>query len=297
MAGPEIKQVVEMLAAAPRDENATVEERRAGMEASVGAFPVPEGTKVDKVEVDGVPSEWVVAPNARDDHAVLYLHGGGYVIGSPATHRAMAAKLSDAAKAKILVIDYRMAPEVPFPGAVEDGVKAYRWLLSQGYAPEKLAISGDSAGGGLSVATLVSLRDGGVPLPKTAALLSPWTDLTGESETMTTRADVDPMVQKDMLLQMAGLYLNGADAKTPLASPLFADLRGLPPLLIQVGDHETLLDDSRSLDTRAREAGIDTTLEVWDEMIHVWQLFYQMVPEGAQALERIGEYLNQKWDA
>ncbi|HCO91361.1 MAG TPA: alpha/beta hydrolase, partial [Alphaproteobacteria bacterium] len=205
------------------------------------------------------------------------------------------AKLSQTSRAKLLVIDYRLAPETAFPGAVEDAVKAYRWLLSQGYAPEKLAISGDSAGGGLSVATLVSLRDAGLPLPKTAALLSPWSDLTGESETMTTRAEQDPMVQKDMLLMMAGLYLNGADPKTPLASPLFADLQNLPPMLVQVGDHETLLNDSLTLAERAKSAGVDVTLEVWDEMIHVWQLFYQMLPEGTQALDRIGEYLVEKW--
>lgn len=295
MASAELAQLRDMFAAMPRDENATIEERRAGMEASVGIFPIPEGTEVTSVTVDDVASEWVVSPQARDDHAILYLHGGGYVIGSPATHRAMAAKLSQSARAKLLVIDYRLAPETAFPGAVEDAVKAYRWLLSQGYAPEKLAISGDSAGGGLSVATLVSLRDAGLPLPKTAALLSPWTDLTGESETMTTRAEQDPMVQKDMLLMMAGLYLDGADPKTPLASPLFADLQNLPPMLIQVGDHETLLNDSLSLAERAKTAGVDVTLEVWDEMIHVWQLFYQMLPEGTQALDRIGEYLVEKW--
>ncbi len=295
MAGNEIKAVVEMIRGIVANPNATVPEMRASFEASMGMMPVGPGTKVTPLKVDGIAAEWVEAPTARADHAILYLHGGGYVIGSPVTHRSLAGKLSETARARVLVIDYRMAPEAPFPAAVDDAVKAYRWLLAQGLSPAKLAISGDSAGGGLTLATLVALRDKDVALPKAAALLSPWTDLTGNSETMTSRAKLDPMVQKEGLMGMAAMYLNGKDAKTPLASPLFADLRGLPPLLIQVGDHETLLDDSRTLEKNAKAAGVDVTLEVWDEMIHVWQLFHPMLPEGVKALEHIGGYLNGKW--
>ena len=295
MAGNELKTVVNMIRGIVANPNATIQEQRASFEASMGMMPTPPNTKVTPVKVDGIPAEWVDAPTARADHAILYLHGGGYVIGSPVTHRSLAGKLSETSKARVLVIDYRMAPENPFPAAVDDAVKAWRWLLAQGLSPAKLAISGDSAGGGLTLATLVALRDAKAPLPKTAALLSPWTDLTGNSETMTTRADKDPMVQKAGLMAMGALYLNGKDAKTPLASPLFADLRGLPPLLIQVGDHETLLDDSRTLEKNAKAAGVDVTLEVWDEMIHVWHLFHPMLPEGVKGLERIGEYLRGKW--
>jgi len=295
MAGNELKAVVDMIRGIVANPSATIQEQRASFEASMGMMPTPPNTRVTPVKVDGIPAEWVEAPNARADHAILYLHGGGYVIGSPVTHRSLAGKLSETSKARVLVIDYRMAPENPFPAAVDDAVKAWRWLLAQGLSPAKLAISGDSAGGGLTLATLVALRDANVALPKAVAMLSPWTDLTGNSETMTTRAAQDPMVQKAGLLAMAALYLNGKDAKTPLASPLFADLRGLPPMLIQVGDHETLLDDSRTLEKNAKAAGVDVTLEVWDEMIHVWHLFHPMLPEGVKALERIGEYLNGKW--
>ena len=297
MAGNELKMVVDMIRGIVANPNATIQEQRASFEASMGMMPTPPNTKVTPVKVDGIASEWVDAPTARADHAILYLHGGGYVIGSPVTHRSLAGKLSETSKARVLVIDYRMAPENPFPAAVDDAVKAWRWLLAQGLSPAKLAISGDSAGGGLTLATLVALRDADVALPKAVAMLSPWTDLTGNSETMTTRAEKDPMVQKAGLMAMGALYLNGKDAKTPLASPLFADLRGLPSMLIQVGDHETLLDDSRTLDKNAKAAGVDVTLEVWDEMIHVWQLFHPMLPEGVKALERIGEYLRGKWGA
>ena len=295
MASNELKTVVEMLRGIVANPKATVQDQRASFETSMGMMPPPPNTKVTPVTADGVAAEWVEAPSARASHAILYLHGGGYVIGSPRTHRALAGKLSETAKARVLVIDYRMAPENPFPAAVDDAVKAYKWLLAQGISASNLAISGDSAGGGLTLATSVALRDGGVALPKALAMLSPWTDLTGNSETMTTRADKDPMVQKTGLMGMAALYLNGKDAKTPLASPLFADLRGLPPMLVQVGDHETLLDDSRTLEKNAKAAGVDVTLEVWDEMIHVWQLFHPILPEGVKALERIGEYLRGKW--
>lgn len=297
MAGNELKMVVDMIRGIVAKPNATIQEQRASFEASMGMMPVPPNTKVTPLRADGIAAEWVEAPGARADHAILYLHGGGYVIGSPVTHRSLAAKLSETSKARVLVIDYRMAPEAPFPAAVEDAVKAYRWLLAQGLSASKLAISGDSAGGGLTLATSVALRDADVALPKAVAMLSPWTDLTGNSETMTTRADKDPMVQKAGLMAMGALYLNGKDAKTPLASPLFADLRGLPPMLIQVGDHETLLDDSRTLEKNAKAAGVDVTLEVWPEMIHVWHLFHPVLPEGVKALERIGEYLNGKWAA
>ncbi len=297
MASKEMASVLEMLKANPLNPSASLPELRGWFEGSMGQMPTVPNTKVTPVTVDGIKSEWVDAPGVRADHAILYLHGGGYVIGSCATHRSLASKLSETSKARVLVIDYRMAPEALYPAAVEDGVKAYRWLLAQGFAPAKLAISGDSAGGGLTLATAVALRDADVALPKALAMLSPWTDMTGTSETMTSRAKLDPMVQKEGLVGMAGMYLGGKDAKTPGASPLFADMHGLPSMLIQVGDHEVLLDDSRSLEKKAKAAGVDVTLEVWDEMIHVWHLFHPLLPEGVKALEGIGGYLNKKWAA
>ncbi|HTO55971.1 MAG TPA: alpha/beta hydrolase fold domain-containing protein, partial [Myxococcota bacterium] len=193
-----------------------------------------------------------------------------------------------------LVIDYRLGPEHRFPAAVDDAVAAYRFLLDSGYSPAHLAIAGDSAGGGLTMATLVALRDARLPLPATGVGLSPWVDLTGDSATMTSKADVDPMVQRAPLLTLAGHYLGKTDPRTPLASPLFADLKGLPPLLIQVGESETLLDDSKSFSERARKAGVEVELEVWPEMIHVWQAFAALLPEGREAIARIGAHLRKR---
>jgi acetyl esterase/lipase len=191
----------------------------------------------------------------------------------------------------VLVIDYRLAPENPFPAPVEDAVSAYRWLLDQGNDPAALSVAGDSAGGGLTAATLVSLKDQGIPLPSCGVCLSPWVDMEGIGESMTGRADSDPMVQRDGLVAMAGVYLGGADPRSPLAAPLYADLHGLPPLLIQVGTRETLYDDATRLAYQAARAGVKTTFEPWDEMIHVWHLFAPLLDEGQQAIERIGEFI------
>jgi acetyl esterase/lipase len=295
MASQELGILVQMLRARPIVADVSVEEMRAGMEAMIGAAAqLPPGLIREPREVNGVPAEWVSAPGAAADRAVLYLHGGGYVLGSIRTHRELAARISQDSGARCLVIDYRLAPEHPFPAAVEDAVAAYRWLLETGYAPERLAIAGDSAGGGLTVATLLALRDAKLPLPATAVCISPWVDLVVEGESMTTRAKQDPMLSREPLLAMAKHYLGGGDARAPLASPVFADLRGLPPLLIHVGDHETLLDDSTRLAARARKAGVEVELEVWPEMIHVWHAFAAMVPEGREAIERIGAHLAKR---
>ena len=290
MPSQQMQTIVQMLRAQPRNPNATIEESRAGFEMIAGMFPVPGDITSEKVDAGGVPAEWVAAPGASRDHVVLYLHGGGYCIGSLNTHRDLVGRISRASGARCLVIDYRMAPEHPFPAAVEDATAAYRWLLAQGADPKRIAIAGDSAGGGLTMATLLALRDAGQPLPATAVCISPWTDLEGSGESMTTKADIDPMIEKDGLDRMAAAYA-GQDLHNPLVSPIHADLSGLPPLLIQVGTWEMLLDDSTRLAERAKAVGVDVTLEPWDEMIHVWHFFAPMVPEGQQAIDRIGEYL------
>ena len=193
------------------------------------------------------------------------------------------------------MIDYRLAPENPFPAPVEDAVSAYSWLLDEGYAPGRLAVAGDSAGGGLTAATLVSARDQGLPLPACGVCLSPWVDMEGVGRSMTTRAARDPMVQKEGLVGMAGLYLADADPRSPLAAPMYADLGGLPPLLIQVGASETLFDDAVRLDEKARTAGVETAFEEWDDMIHVWHIFAPMLDEGQWAIERMAEFMRDKW--
>jgi acetyl esterase/lipase len=264
-----------------------------GVMESASAFPSAGETKCTPVSAGGVPAEWIAGPGAADDRVILYVHGGGYVMGSIATHREMIARLSKASGARGLALDYRLAPEHPFPAAVEDATVAYRWLLGQNIKPSNIVVAGDSAGGGLTVATLLSIRDAKLPLPAAGVCISPWVDMEGTGESMTTRAKADPVVQKDGLLGMAQLYLGGKDPKSPLAAPLHADLKGLPPLLIQVGDAETLLDDSTRIADKAKKAGVKVDLEVWPEMPHVWHLFAPFLPEGQQAIEKIGKYVRQ----
>lgn len=294
MPSPELKKLVEILRSRPDPASLTVEERRQGFEALAKFFPLDPEVGCEPVDAGGVPAEWVTAPGVRRDKILLHFHGGGYVLGSLNTVRQLVSRLSASAGVRGLSLDYRLAPEDPFPAAVEDATSAYRWLLGTGVEPSAVALAGDSAGGGLVIATLVALRDAGDPLPAAGVCLSPWLDLEGTGESMTAKADVDPMVEREGLLEMARLYLAGADPRTPLASPIYADLGGLPPLLIHVGTAETLLDDSTRLADRAREAGVDVTLEPWEEMVHVWHFFASMLPEGQQAIERVGEFLRKR---
>jgi len=286
MAIESFKKVGEEMAKAP-----DMKSMRAVMEKI--AVPVPSDVKCTPVNAGGVPAEWIVAPGAAEDRFLLYLHGGGYVLGSINTHREMVSRMSRAAGVRALALEYRLAPESPFPAAVDDATAAYRWLLSQGAKPARTVIAGDSAGGGLALATLVALRDAKLPLPAAGVCLSPWADMEGVGASMTSKAKEDPVVQKEGLLGMAKLYLGGADPKTPLAAPVHADLRGLPPLLIQVGSAETLLDDSTRVAERAKAAGVKVDLEVWNEMIHVWQLFAQFLPEGQEAIAKIGKFIRE----
>jgi len=254
-------------------------------------FPVPDDTSVEAGSVGGVKGEWVRAKNARKDAALLYLHGGGYVVGSPKSHRHLIAALSDAAGIGVFAPDYRMAPEHPFPAAVDDGVAAYKGLINSGLPATKLAIAGDSAGGGLTMATLLAARDKGLPMPACAVPISPWADLSQGGEAYRTRAKRDPMITKDGLDQMAAAYLGGKSAKTPLASPVFADLKGLPPLLIQVGSEEALHSDAVTLAANADAAGVDVSFESWGGMMHVWHAFFPILSEGRDAIARIGSYI------
>jgi monoterpene epsilon-lactone hydrolase len=274
---------------APADQS--LADQRARMDSLANFFPVPDGTEVEPASVGGVKGEWVRAKRARRDAALLYLHGGGYVIGSPASHRHLAAAISEAAGISVFSADYRLAPEHPFPAAVDDAVAAYKGLLDSGIPATKLAIAGDSAGGGLTLATLVAARDKKLPMPACAVAISPWADLSQGGESYRTRLKRDPMITKPGLDAMAAAYLGGADAKTPLASPLFADLKGLPPLLIQVGSEEALHDDSMQLKTRAENAGVDVSVESWGGMVHVWHIFHPILSEGRDAIARIGSFV------
>jgi monoterpene epsilon-lactone hydrolase len=269
----------------------SVAEQRTRMDTLADFFPVPDGTEVEPAKIGGVSGEWVRARRARNDAALLYLHGGGYVVGSPKSHRHLAAGLSEASGVPVFSADYRLAPEHPFPAAVEDAVAAYKGLSESGLAPAKLAIAGDSAGGGLTIATLVSLRDQDIPLPACAVALSPWGDLAPNGESYRPRAARDPMVRSEGLDGMAAAYVGGADPKSPLASPVYAELRGLPPLLIQVGTEEALYDDAVRLKARAEEAGVEVSAESWGGMVHVWHIFHPILSEGRDAIARVGSYL------
>jgi monoterpene epsilon-lactone hydrolase len=288
----QLESLIQKLRAVPTDPTATFQRRRGAMEKA--AFRLDADIKAQAVSANGVPAEWITAPGADAGRNLLYLHGGGYTIGSIKTHRCLAGWISRAAHARVLIIDYRLAPEHPFPAAVEDSLAAYRFMLDNGAQPSRAAIAGDSAGGGLAVAALLAIRDAKLPLPAAAACLSPWVDMEGSGESMKTNADVDPMVASSNLADMANAYLAGKDPRTPLASPLYADLRGLPPMLIQVGTAEVLFDDSRRLAERARQAGVEVSYEPWEHMIHVWQIFVPMLDEAKQAVERIGGFIREK---
>lgn len=295
MSSDELAVVIELLRASPVF-GGDFAASRDSLEAGASAMPLPDGVDVEAVDAAGVSCEWVRSPGARDERTIMYLHGGGYTIGSLLTHRRLVANLCEHAGARGLSVGYRLAPEHPFPAAVEDSVAAYRWLLQQGADPERIVIAGDSAGGGLAAATLVALRDEGVALPCGGALISPWTDLTMTAETYDTRAQCDPMIERESLSLSALAYLGRTDPKTPLASPLFADLSGLPPLAVHVGDFECLLDDSREFCARAEDAGVEVELWVAPEMIHVWHAFAGLVPESDAAVARLGQWIRRRLD-
>lgn len=289
MTDPDIEVIRTLLASRPRPTE--LDERRRRLDALGAQYALPADVRIEAVSANGVPAEWNSTPGAEASRAMLYLHGGGYVAGSLLSHRSMVAEAGRAAGLRCLALDYRLAPEHPFPAAVEDAVAGYRYLLDQGFAPSRIAIGGDSAGGGLTAATLVALRDQGLPMPACAWLISPWVDLESTGESMASKAASDPMVQKPYLLEIADLYLGVAKPRTPLASPLHAALHGLPPLLIQVGAAETLLDDAVMFARRAGAEDVAVTLEIWPEMIHVWHLFHPQVAAGRKALAAAGDFV------
>ncbi|MGE0885021.1 MAG: alpha/beta hydrolase [Blastocatellales bacterium] len=288
----ELQKVLERLASQAETKTLPIAERRRIDDENANDFPLPADVIVEPVSTNELKGEWVKTPGANGDAALLYLHGGAYVFCSPRSHRHLAAAIGEAAKVPVLSLDYRLAPENPFPAAVEDSVAAFRFLMEQGIAPNRIVIAGDSAGGGLTIATMLSLRDQDLPLPAAGACLSPWADLTMTAASYTTNEEA--LAARDRLIGYAQLYLNETDTRHPLASPIFADLNGLPPLLIQVGGAEPFYDDSINLEAAAKACGVEVELEVWEEMIHVWHYFHPMLSEGRQAIARIGEFVQSK---
>ena len=256
--------------------------------------PVPDDVLVTDVTAGGVPAHWLTAPEVDTGRVLLFLHGGGFEFGSVRSDGELAARLGRASGMRVLFPEYRLAPEHPFPAAIDDVLAAWRWLRTdQGLSAESIAVAGDSAGGGLAVALLVATRDAGEALPAAAVLMSPTVDLTSSGASMTERADQDPFSTPAMLHQFASGYLAAADPKTPLASPLFASLSGLPPLLIQVGTADLLLSDSERLATAAAQAGVDVTLEIGEGLPHVYPIMLG-TPEAAEATEQIGKFLRAR---
>jgi acetyl esterase/lipase len=273
-----------------------LEKRREQFETVVARMPLAEGVTCSAVDAGGVRAEWVDPPSVAAPAPVwLYFHGGGYGMGSINTIRPLVSQLAVATSARVLSVDYRLAPEHPCPAAVDDAVTAYRWLLDHGTPPATVAFGGDSAGGGLTVAALVAAKAQGLPMPAAGVCISPWVDMTLSSPSLERNAPTDPEVAPDMLIQWAEFYLAGADPRDPLASPIFADLQGLPPLLIQAGTAEALEDDAVALAVAAQEAGVAVTLELYQDMIHVWHAFAPRLPEANATIERVAAWLQSRW--
>ncbi len=255
--------------------------------------PLTRSMRYEKVSAGGVPSEWFFLPGTKasaDARVVLYLHGGGYSVGSIDSHRELVSRICVASGTRALVIDYRLAPEHRFPAQLDDALAAYAWLLASGVDASRVVVAGESAGGGLTLSLLLALRDANLPMPAAAVVISPWVDLEATGESMTTNAPYD-YISRDVLRIYAKRFVRDDELRHPLAAPIHADLRGLPPLLVQAGGAEALLDDARRIAARARDAGVDVTLEIEDDMIHVWHMFAPFEARGQQAIERVGAFI------
>jgi monoterpene epsilon-lactone hydrolase len=289
-----VRDMIKSIVSSGLQPGLSIEARRKFFETTMAPLGLLADTQIEKINVISIPAEWVSAPGAQPERVLLYLHGGGYCIGSCNTHRDLAARLSQVTGARALSLDYRLAPEHPFPAAVEDATTAFRWLLNEGIPSEHIIIGGDSAGAGLTLATLLSLRDAGERLPATAVFLSGWMDMTCSGESHNICADMDIMVKKDDLKQWREWYIGHVDPPPLLSSPLHGDLRGLPPMIIHVGSDETLRDDSKLLAKQAHAAGVEAKLEIWDGMWHVFQQAAVLgVPESQAALDQIGEFVRK----
>ena len=271
----------------------SIEAQRTRQERALRFVRLPADILCRATNAEGVPAEWIQAPGA-DSGVLLYLHGGAFCLGSINSSREWVARLARATNMRALVIDYRLAPEHPYPAALNDATAAYLWLFKTGSEPSQIILAGDSAGGGLALSTLARLRDAGHPLPAGAVCISPWTDLALTGDSIQGKAQIDPILAPGDLDRYAGYYAGGRERTEPLLSPLYADLKGLPPLLIQVGMNEILLDDAMRCAGKARKAGVDVTLETWEGMFHVFQMF-PFLPETKRAVESIAKFVAQRF--
>lgn len=274
-----------------------VAKERAEVESMAAMFKPFGKVQCEPVVANGVPAEWIIPSAVQPGRVILFIHGGSFNSGSIVSHRTLAGNVALASKARALLIGYRLAPEHPFPAAVEDTLASYEWLLAQGIAPGQIVVTGDSAGGTLALNLLIHLRDHDQPLPAAAVCLSPAPDLTFSGESWAYNFKKDLMLDEGKERRSIEIYLREGDPRSPLASPSFADLHGLPPLLIQIGSHELLLSDAERFAGKAKAAGVDVTLEVWQHMQHEWQFAAKFLPEGKQAISRVGAFVEEIWKA
>jgi epsilon-lactone hydrolase len=295
MDNSEIRQIREYLSGRHWPES--VPERRKVYDSLGTKFPIAPDISVESETISGVRVEWTRAPSVDRSRVVIYLHGGGYVYGSLESHRHLASEIGRVAGCQVLAVDYRLAPEHPFPAALNDVLVVYRSLLSRGISSKRIAFAGDSAGGGLSVAAMVALRDEGLPQPASGWLISPFTDLAARGSSYEKKASIDPAVTKQTVEFVAKSYLPAESRSTPLASVVEADLRGISPLLIFVGSHEVLLDDSVELCRAAGMCDVSVRLEIWSNMIHIWPTYYRILSEGRRAIESGARFINASMKA
>jgi acetyl esterase/lipase len=289
----QLEQLQPVLAADKARFAGELDQIRRGFEEMLTQFPPATGVVFKEEKAGGVPGIWCIPADVVQGRVLLYLHGGGFGVGSAKAYRLFVSHLAAQLKARVLIADYRLAPENPFPAAFEDSVAVYRWLIDQGVAPQALAIAGDSCGGGLTIATLVAAREAALPMPAGAFVMSPWVDLALSGESMVSKAQEDTIIEPAALQAMAGAYLGATDPRTPTASPLYGNLAGLPPLLIQVGSSEILLDDANRLAARAGAAGVKVRLEIWPSMFHVWHVYGALLDEGRDALNDGAAFLTR----
>lgn len=294
MASVEFEELLRSLRGQVDEEIPGIESLRAGMELAATTYAPAEDVLWESVNDAGVRGEWVATAATDPSRTILYLHGGLHVAGSPRTHRELVSRIARSSGALAFVPDYRLAPEHPFPAALEDAYAAYRWLLGRGADPAATCFVGDEAGADLALTTVAALRDAGEPMPAALVCLSPWADLRPSGAARRARIALDPIIRPELLDEAAAVYLGGADPTGPMTCALATDLRGFPPLLVQVGGAEVLLDDAERLVRRARDAGASAEQETWTEMIHVWQRHAAILPEGREALARVGSFVRAR---